>query len=118
MWSIPVVKIRTDVSAELTVWTQCITEKEFLRLDTKIENFISVNHFFFSETKNMKVFTKYIFGITITFGDWATKMISMTKTISALRKNPTVRKIMTYNRNPSMSIDINSALFTLRIQYE
>ena len=25
---------------------------------------------------------------------------------------------MTNNRNPSMSIDINSALFTLRFQYE
>ena len=34
-----------------------------------------------------------------------------TKKKAGLRKNLTVRKIMTNNRNPSMSIDINSALF-------
>ena len=66
----------------------------------------------------MKKVTNIIFGITITFGDWATKMNSKTKKITGLRKNLTVRKIMTNNRNPSMSIDIKSALFTLRIQYE
>ena len=66
----------------------------------------------------MKMVTKIIFGITITFGDWATNMNSKTKIDTGLRKNQTVRKIMTNNRNPSMSIDIKSALFALRIQYE
>ena len=108
--------IMTDVTAELTVWTLCITKEEFLRLDTVIENLISGNHFCFSATKKMNMVFKIIFGIMTTFGDWAANMNSIKKMITYLRKNQTVRKIMTNNRNPSMSIDINSALLTLRFQ--
>ena len=110
--------IGTDISAELTVWFQFITEEEFLRLDAVIENLRSGNHFCFRVTTKMNMVTKIIFGITITFGDWATKIISIKKMITGLRKNQTVRKIMTNNKNPSTSIDINSVLLTLRIQYE
>ena len=110
--------IGKDVSAELTVWIQSITIEEFTRLDAVIENLISGNHFCFSVTKKMKMVTKCIFGITITFGDWTTNVISIKKIIPSLRKNQTVRKIMTNNKNPSTSIDINSVLLTLRIQYE
>ena len=69
MWWIQVTIIGTDVSAELTVWTLCITEEEFLRLGAVIENLRSGNHLCFSVTKKMKRVTKDIFGITITFGD-------------------------------------------------
>ena len=75
----------TDVSAELTVSTQCITKEEFLRLDAVIENLISGNHFCFSVTKKIEVVTKDIFGITITFGDWAKNVNSIKKMITGLR---------------------------------
>ena len=90
----------TNGTAELTVWTQSITEEEFLRLDAVIENLISGNHFCFSVTKKMKMVTKIIFGITITFGNWAAKINSMTKIDTGLRKNQMVRKIRLIIRNP------------------
>ena len=77
--------IRTNGTAELTVWTQSITQEEFTRLDAVIENLISGNHFCFSVKKKMKMVHKIIFGITITFGDWATNINSMTNMITALR---------------------------------
>ena len=76
------IKVGTDCTAELTVWTLCITEEEFLRLDAIIENLISGNHFCFSVTKKIKMVTNIIFGITITYGDWATKMNSIKKIIT------------------------------------
>ena len=112
------IKIGTNGTAEVTVWTLCITEEEFLRLDAVIENLISGNHFCFSVTKKMNMVTNGIFGITITFGNWATNMNSIKKIYTGLGKNQTVRKIMTNNKNPSIRIDIKSVLFTLRIQYE
>ena len=99
-----------------TYRTQGITEGEFLRLDEEIDNLISGNHFCFRGTKQINMVTHIIFGITITFGDWATNILK--KMITTSGKNQTVRKIMTYNKNPSTSIDINSALLTLRFQYE
>ena len=78
---------------------------EFIRLDRVIENLRSGNNFCFSVTKKVYLVSNIIFGITITFGDWAktcTLVVSKTKiSISGLRKNQTVRKIMPNNKNPS-----------------
>ena len=119
---IAVILIGTENSAELTLWCQCITKEVFLRLDTVMQNLISGNYFRFSVPKMMKQpmknRMKVFFFITITFGGWAPKIVSNAKTVTIGRRNQTVRKIMTNNRNSSMSIDINSALLTLRIQYE
>ena len=77
--------IGTKNSPELTLWSQCITKEEFLRLDSVKENLISGNYFCFSVAKKMKMVSIVIFGITITIGDWAANIISIEEIDTALK---------------------------------